>query len=250
VACPSAQQCNASGACVTAPVCTFGTAFNGNGSFTFYFFGQGTAMQGGLFKTACGYTGTESGTGMTAVDTVTNIANTPPARNTYFVAIPSASSSNFSTVTSCGACVQITNGATKIIATVIDACPADTNPACTSGHLDLSTQAFDALGYAVGNPSGTTWQFVPCPVTGNIKAVQNGNAANQYYLQNAAYPISSVNGAGPNNFGVFTVSPGAVTVTSSVANQTITVTIPSGGGDTGAQFTGAAACFPAVGAAL
>ena len=53
----------------------------GSGSFTWYYFGQGTAQEGGKYKTACGYTGTESG----MTDTVSNIVNP-----TYFAAIPGA----------------------------------------------------------------------------------------------------------------------------------------------------------------
>jgi expansin (peptidoglycan-binding protein) len=199
-------------------------------------------MQNGKYKTACGYSGTESGSGQSASDTVSNIANSSPAKNTYFAAIPGTSSGNFNTVTSCGACIEITgqNG-TKIVATIIDECPIDTNPACTSGHLDLSTQAFNQLGYSVGNPSGTTWKFVACPVTGNIQAVENANG--QYYLQNSVYPITSVNGQGPTNYGYFNVNAGSVTVTSSAINQSITINIPSGGGDTGANFTAPTGCY-------
>jgi hypothetical protein len=191
-------------------------------------------MQNGMYKTACGFTGSETGSGQGATDTVSNIANGAPAKNTYFAAIPGMSSGNFDTVTSCGACVEITNGSKKIVATVIDECPQDTNPSCGNGHLDLSTQAFDALGYSVGNPSGTTWKFVPCPVTGNIQAVPNSSG--QYYLQNSVFPIATVNGQGPTNFGYFNVNPGSATITSTAVNQTITINIPGGGGDTGAQF--------------
>jgi expansin (peptidoglycan-binding protein) len=156
--------------------------------------------------------------------------------NTYFAAIPGTSPSNFNTVTSCGACVEITgqNGK-KIVATIIDECPTSSNSLCTGGHLDLSTQAFNALGYSVGNPSGTTWKFVACPVTGNIQAV--ANSSGQYYLENSVYPISAVNGQAPTNYGYFNVQPGSVTVTSSAVNETITINIPNGGGDTGANFT-------------
>src|SRR5262249_3888928 len=143
--------------------CHYGAAFNGNGSFTWYYFGQGTGQEGGYHVTACGYRGTEAGSGQGAADTGMNIADSGRAKNTYFAAIPSVSPGNFDTVGDCGACVEITNGAAKIIATIIDACPKDGNPPCQSaGHLDLSTQAFDALGYSVGDPSGTTWQFVAC----------------------------------------------------------------------------------------
>jgi hypothetical protein len=222
--------------------CTWGSAQERTGSFTWYYFGQGTYRQNGAFKTACGYTGTESGAGQSAADTVSHIASTAPAKSTYFAAIPGMSSSHFDTVTDCGACVEITgmNGS-KIVATVVDECPADTNPKCGAGHLDLSTQAFDALGYASGDPTGTTWRFVACPVTGTIVTVPNGN--NQFYFQNAVYPIAQVNGQGPTNYGYFNVAPGAVTITSTVVGQTVHGTIPgSGGGDTGAQFTAPSSC--------
>jgi hypothetical protein len=223
--------------------CTWGSPQDHSGSFTWYYFGQGTYRQNGAFKTACGYTGTESGAGQSTVDTVSHIASVTPAKSTYFAAIPGASSSRFDTVTACGACVEITgmNGS-KIIATVIDECPMDSNPKCGPGHLDLSTQAFDALGYGSGDPTGTTWSFVPCPVTGNIVAVPNGN--NQFYFQNAAYPVAQVNGQGPTNYGYFNVAPGSVTLTSTVGGQTIHGTISSpGGGETGAQFTRPSGCY-------
>jgi len=212
--------------------CTFGNASNGNGSFTYYWFGQGTSQQNGKYKTACGYFGTESG----QTDTVPNAASGSPANNTYFAAIPGGSPSSFDTVTSCGACDEITgqNGS-KIVATIIDECPTSSNPKCTSGHLDLSYAAFNRLGYSTGDPSGTNWKFVACPVSGNIQAVDN--SANQVYLQNSVYPISKVNGQGPSNYGYFSVSPGWATVTSDVVSETITINIPAGGGDTGNNFT-------------
>jgi hypothetical protein len=221
--------------------CTFGDSYNGSGSFTYYYFGQGTC-QNGTCKTACGYTGTETGSGQSAVDTVPNAAGVSPAKDSYFAAIPG--SNGFNTVTDCGACIEITNGGTKIVATIIDECPTDNgeNPACKqAGHLDLSTQAFDAMGYSVGDPSGTTWKFVACPVSGNIKAVEN--SAGQYYLQNAVYPITTANGQMPTQYGYFTVNPGSVTVTSSAVNQSVTITIPNGGGDTGGNFTEPTGCY-------
>src|SRR5580658_2283759 len=239
----SSESGSASGGASSIPAeCTWGSPWNGNASFTWYYFGQGTYRTGNGYKTACGYAGTESsGGGQSAVDTVSNVASTSLAKATYFAAIPGKSSSQFDTVADCGSCVEITgmNG-NKIVATIVDECPTDSNPLCTAGHLDLSTQAFDALGYSVGDPSGTTWRFVPCPVTGNIVAVQN--AANQYYLQNSVYPITTVNGRGPSNYGYFNVSPGDVSIASSAVGQTIEANIPGGGGDTGGQFPSAASC--------
>jgi expansin (peptidoglycan-binding protein) len=183
---------------------------------------------------------------------VLNIANSGRAKNAYFAAIPSASSNDFDTVNECGACVEITHGATTIIATIIDACPMDSNPPCqSSGHLDLSTQAFDALGYAVGNPSGTTWQFVACPVTGNIQGRQKSGNADQVYLENTVFPIVSVSVGGQPaqhlSYGAWQlpngiVAAGATLTMSDVEGHTVTGTVPSGGGDLGVQFPSPGGC--------
>ncbi len=187
--------------------------------------------------------GSETGSGSSAVDTVSNIASTSPAKDTYFAAIPGTN--GFNTVTDCGACVEITgmNGA-KIVATITDECPTSSNPSCTPGHLDLSTQAFNALGYSVGNPSNTTWKFVPCPVTGSIQVSFNG--PNEIYIQNSVYPIKSVSGASTTSYGAWHFGGSAggqtVTLTNSIG-QTLTVTIPGGGGSTNAQFSAPANCY-------
>jgi expansin (peptidoglycan-binding protein) len=195
-----------------------------------------------MYLTACGYQGTESG----MIDAVQNIANTSPASNRYFAAIPG--SSGFNTVNDCGACVEITNGGTTIIATIIDECPTDNgqNPLCAqAGHLDLSYGAWQALGYSTGDPSGTTWKFVSCPVTGNVTArIKSGNP-DQVYLQNTVLPITAVTyGGQPANhlsYGVWQLpngaaAAGATLVLTDVEGHTVTVTVPSGGGDTGRQF--------------
>lgn len=230
--------------------CSYGNAFNGDGSFTFYFFGQGGTAQtsAGNFKTACGYAGTEasggglSGQAGSVVDTVPNAANSSPAKDTYFAAIPNTSGTTFDTVNFCGACVEITNGGTSVVATVVDECPVGSNPKCVSGHLDLSTQVFDALNYPNGDPSGTTWKFVPCPEgTKNIQAVEN--ASGEYYLQSSVYPIGTVGGQSIQTSGFFMINPGTYEVTSPYTSQTIMITIPNGGGDTGANFTAPSNCF-------
>jgi expansin (peptidoglycan-binding protein) len=182
-----------------------------------------------------------------------NVANGGLAKNTYFAAIPSASSSNFDTVDDCGACVEITNGATKVVATIVDACPEDSNPPCLSaGHLDLSTQAFDALGYSVGDPSGTTWQFVACPVTGNIQGRPKDQNVDQVYLENSVFPIVSVSVGGQAaqhlSYGAWqlpngTIASGATLTMTDVEGHTATGTVPSGGGELGVQFPSPSNCF-------
>lgn len=170
--------------------CTFPSSgwgpFNGNASFTWYYFGQGTGQDNLGYRTACGYTGHEP-SGQDS-DTVQNIAFP-----SYFAAIPGVSGSNFDTVNHCGACAQITNGSKTVIATIVDECPVDSNPACaTTGHLDLSRGAFNALGYSVGNPSGTTWKYVPCPVSGGSVVRGKSGNANQVYIENVVLPIQAV----------------------------------------------------------
>jgi expansin (peptidoglycan-binding protein) len=183
---------------------------------------------------------------------VLNVASSGRARSSYFAAIPSASSGNFDSVDRCGACVEITNGPTTIVATVVDACPEDTNPPCQSaGHLDLSTQAFDALGYANGDPSGTTWQFVACPVTGNIQARLKTGNVDQLYLTNVVFPIVAVKANGQPathlSYGAWQLAGGAhaagATLTmTDVEGHAVTGTVPGGGGDVGAQFPSPGPC--------
>lgn len=178
------------------------TNHSGSGSFTHYYFGQGTGKDGSGYRTACGYYGTEGGsTASGPTDTVTNIASMSPASATYFAAIPG--NNGFDSKGHCGACVQITgqNGR-MIIATIVDECPFGNdggNPICGAnpqGHLDLSNAAFDQLGYSVGDPKNTNWKFVPCPVTGNVVLqIKNGNN-NEFFIQNTILAIKSVQRAG------------------------------------------------------
>ena len=191
------------GGAVTSTACTLSN-HSGSGSFTYYYFGQGTGKEGSGYRTACGYYGTEGGSSKSGPnDTILNVAKMSPASATYFAAIPGTS--GFDTRDSCGACVQITGQNGKvIIATIADECPYGSdggNQPCQSnpgGHLDLSTAAFDQLGYSIGNPSGTNWKFVPCPVTGNVVLqIKNGND-NEFFIQNSILAIKSVSRNGSN----------------------------------------------------
>ncbi len=245
------NQCATGGSCSNgtcmnpqATSCDIGSSHNGDGSFTYYYFGQGTGRDGNGYRTACGYYGTENGT----TDTVENIASTSPASNTYFAAIPADSS--FNTSNNCGACVEITGqNQKKIIATVIDSCPTASNQPCRdrpSQHLDLSKAAFDQLGYSVGNPSGTTWRFVPCPVTGNVKVRFKSGNDNELFVENGITSITAVtvNGttASRTSYGAWHVNsaimtPATLNLTDK-AGRSISVTLNSGTSnqDTGKQF--------------
>jgi hypothetical protein len=235
------------GAAGAAPTACSLPNHSGNGSFTYYWFGQGTAKDGSGYRTACGYYGTENG----QVDTIQNVANMGLAKNTYFAAIPGQN--GFDSKSHCGECVQITgqNGK-QLIATIIDECPFGSdggNSACAanpSGHLDLSRDAFNQLGYPTGNPSGTNWKFVPCPVAGNLVArVKPGNP-NELFIENTILNITGVQGASRTSYGAWhfnsNLSEGQQLQLTDQANRTVTITLStttqSQNQDTGVQFPG------------
>jgi hypothetical protein len=203
----------------------------GAGSFTNYWFGQGSWQENGHYALACGYHGQEPN-GQSS-DVITNIANP-----SYFVAIPGKTSDDFDKRMMCGACVELSgqNG-TKIIATVTDECPENSNQPCMNnpnGHLDVSYPAFSKLGFSVGNPSGTTWKYVACPVTGNVVVrIKPGNA-NQLYVENTILPIKDVlvsgNSSTKLSYGAWQLPKGARGATVTIkdySDRTITYTIPS-----------------------
>jgi hypothetical protein len=225
-------------------LCTYGSPTNGTGSFTWYYFGQGTSQQDGEYLTACGYQGRETG----MIDTVENIASTSPASSSYFAAIPG--SSGFNTVSSCGACVEIVNGGTSVVATIVDECPTDNgqNPLCSrAGHLDLSYAAWKALGYPSGDPSGTTWKFVSCPISGAITTRLKSGNTDQLYIENTTFPIVSVTSDGQQahhlSYGAWQLANGMAAAGSTLTLQDIeghsTTIQVAGGGDTGEQLSGA-----------
>lgn len=218
----------------------------GAGSFTNYWFGQGSWKEDGYYRTACGYRGTEnSGQGS---DMMYNIAY-----EQYFVAIPGNSADDFNTNWKCGGCVELTgqNG-TKIIATVTDECPVNgMNAPCRSnfnGHLDVSYPAFSKLGFSVGNPSGTNWKFVPCPVKGNVIVRVKKNNSDQIYIENTILPIKDVKVGTRSGthltYGAWQISRVALGATITIvdyADRSITVTVPTTAGadkdyDTKVQF--------------
>jgi expansin (peptidoglycan-binding protein) len=228
----------------TATACNL-TNHSGSGSFTYYWFGQGTAKDGSGYRTACGYYGTESG----MTDTVQNVSMMSPASNTYFAAIPGQN--GFDSKSHCGECVQITGQNGKnVVATIIDECPYGSdggNSACANnpnGHLDLSYSVFNQLGYSVGNPSGTTWKFVPCPVTGNvIVRVKPGNP-NELFIENTILNVTAVDGASKTSYGTWhfggNLSSGQTINLTDGANRTLSVqlkdTNQGENQDTGKQF--------------
>jgi expansin (peptidoglycan-binding protein) len=93
----------------------------------------------------------------------------------------------------CGACVEITNSANgkKLTVQITDECPYKGNEQwCFQGshHIDLNGAAYNSLG-ANNNPA-TTWKYVACSTTGNLK-YNFDKASQQYYL--AVTPMNARN---------------------------------------------------------
>jgi hypothetical protein len=225
----------------------------GSGSLTWYCFGQGTGQESGEYVTACGYRAVEANANSTCMgitDTVRNVATTNGAGAGYYAAIPGESPENFTSRDRCGACIEVTNGDRSIIATVTDQCPISSNPNCArAGHIDLSRNAFDALGdFGTGFPMGVTWRFVPCPVTGNVVVRIKAGNSDQVFIENTILPIKAVamNGNQGNRlmYGAWQLpgnAAGATLTLTDLNDRTITVTIPGGAqalqnNDTGQQF--------------
>jgi expansin (peptidoglycan-binding protein) len=141
-----------------------------------------------------------------------------------------------------------------VVATIVDECPYGkdgNNTVCANnpnGHLDLSTAVFDQLGYSVGNPSGTNWKFVPCPVTGNIVLqVKNGNN-NEFFIQNSILAVKTVARGGETAilqaYGAWhfngALNSGDTLTLTDAANRTLMIQVPGTAmgqsQDTGKQF--------------
>jgi hypothetical protein len=187
-------------------------------------------------STACGYNGSNGA--------IVNIAN---AQN--FAAIPGQSSSNFDTSNRCGACVKIGNA----IITIVDECPYDggQNIPCANnpkGHLDLSRGATSAAGVQ-GDPNiknQAAWNFVPCPVSGNVKVRLKPGNNNEFFIENVILPIQSVQCGSQNgsrtSYGAWHFGAnvnGQSCSATDIGNSSITFTVGSTQGqdvDSGVQF--------------
>lgn len=156
-----------------------------NGSVTFYTFSMGTELVN------CSY-GTHVGN-PDRVDFVTT------GDGQYFAAINTA---DYNTAATCGACIEVTrDGNRKVVVTVVDRCPIETNPKCTAGHLDLSKPAFLQLGnesegyLGNGGVGQISWKYVPCETEGGVhfrlKEPSNQNW-NQLLVENHKYQITKV----------------------------------------------------------
>jgi len=149
-----------------------------------YWFGQGTVNYGNI---ACGYGIKPGNLGNGDGDAVNGIQ-----APTMFAAM---NTQQYAGSASCGACVQMNYQGRSVMATIVDECPIATNPTCTSGHLDLSRAAWNALTNNAGGTeiSGVNWQVVPCQTTSNVTfelKEPTNQYWNQFLVRGHRYPIA------------------------------------------------------------
>lgn len=197
-----------------------------------------------MYKTYCGYCGTETGKRDQTSPypcAIGQIQNTVQHMSTpHFAAFPQ---NEFENGKLCGMCVEVSYMGKSIVATVVDACGS-----CSSaGHIDLSLSAAEALGMVEwdGNPkSGVRWKAVGCPVSDDIYVSYNGGYRGQAYFQNVAFPVASatVDGqSGTINTGFWSFNGevgGKVVTLTDTMGHTIQGTLPTdvAGGSLGVQF--------------
>lgn len=75
----------------------------------------------------------------------------------------------------CGECLQVTGPLGTTVVKVLDLCPE-----CTAGQLDLSPEAFAAIGDPLQGTVPVQWQRVDCPVSGNLTYRFEGSS--EFYL--------------------------------------------------------------------
>lgn len=93
----------------------------------------------------------------------------------------------------CGTCIELSHGANKVIAMVVDQYP--TQPGPRGNKLSLGRAAFSKLTGLDTGLLGMGWRRVPCPVTGPITAALKNGSSVFYWeviFQNVANPIASL----------------------------------------------------------
>jgi|GEM_PF-1588035 len=160
-------------------------------SITKYWFTQGTTSFGDI---NCSFGISNVGT-QAGGDSVNHVST---GGGSFFGAMNTA---DYNNAAACGACAEVTadNGKSVVI-TIADQCPIASNPLCTAGHIDLSVDAYNALGLPVGHygkgaQGQVGWKYVPCPTAGGIQLrlkEPNNRFWNMVIVENHTYPIAKV----------------------------------------------------------
>jgi expansin (peptidoglycan-binding protein) len=170
-----------------APSCNYPPGY-ADGSVTFYTFDMGSSAVNCSFDIL--------GTNPDVV------AYVPFAGGQHFGAMNTA---DYDTAAVCGACVRVERDDGKSVEImIVDQCPSNSNPVCTTGHIDLSKQAFLQIGAEQEGYLGTTnggaagkiaWEYVPCPSAGDVtfRLKEPSNQFwNQILVQGHRHPITKL----------------------------------------------------------
>jgi len=134
-----------------------------SGGSTRYWINQASADRdkaGGYESLGCGFPVISKGGDQGSAASQDKVAGAPGG-GTLFGAL---NSTDFGTDAKlCGACVRVND---KVTIQIVDECPnragAQGNPACVSGHIDLSVAAANQVG---GDNPGISWKVVECDNT-------------------------------------------------------------------------------------
>lgn len=190
--CPNGTNCQGAGQCMPVACNPAGMlSHNGNGGVTVYWFAQGTLSvpKGANQDVNCSFNASRANNDDGGQNDKVALIQDPG----LFGAMNGAEYGN---ADACGACVQMSQGGRNVTVTIADSCrPENGNPTCTSGHIDLSRNAFQSLtGQGTGDINGITWKYVPCTGMNNVQ-FQLKDASNQYWNEflvvNHKYPLKS-----------------------------------------------------------
>eukprot|EP01098_Paradermamoeba_levis_P008430 TRINITY_DN3497_c0_g1_i1.p2 TRINITY_DN3497_c0_g1~~TRINITY_DN3497_c0_g1_i1.p2 ORF type:complete len:234 (+),score=73.74 TRINITY_DN3497_c0_g1_i1:77-778(+) len=90
----------------------------------------------------------------------------------------------------CGGCAQLAGPLGNVTVKIVDQCPG-----CVTGDLDLHPQAFDKIANRIAGRVTVNWQFVSCPVTGNLQYKYKDGISGYWIaiqIRNHRIPISSL----------------------------------------------------------
>ena len=91
----------------------------------------------------------------------------------------------------CGACLEVTSGAARVIVRVVDQCPG-----CKHGDLDLSEQAFAQLAPVEKGRIPITWREVACDVGTHTLSYRIKDNSNPFWIgiqvRDHRYPIAKL----------------------------------------------------------
>lgn len=105
---------------------------------------------------------------------------------------PAVDGKAYQQATLCGAYAKVSGSKGSIIIKIVDLCP---DAICTKGHIDLSPEAFAAVGNLIDGYIPISWQLISKPMTGNI-ALRYKDGSSQWWtaiqVRNHRNPVATL----------------------------------------------------------